>query len=105
MLFKKKIVVTGGSGRFAQSLKKIKSKYKFIYPQKKSLDITKVKSIKNFLKKQKPESVLHLAGLSRPMSIHDKNIKKSSSYSRLKKTKKNAQLRAFIKILNNEFRI
>ena len=31
MLFKKKIVVTGGSGRFAQSLKKTKSKYKFVY--------------------------------------------------------------------------
>ena len=77
MLFKKKIVVTGGSGRFAQSLKKIKSKYKFIYPQKKSLDITKVKTIKNFLKKQRPESVLHLAGLSRPMSIHNKNISRS----------------------------
>ena len=77
MSFKKKIVVTGGSGRFAQSLKKIKSKYKFIYPKKKSLDITKTKSIKNFLRKERPKSVLHLAGLSRPMSIHDKNIKKS----------------------------
>ena len=69
MFFKKKIVVTGGTGRFAESLKKIKSKYKFIYPKRKSLDISKVKSIKNFLKKQRPESVLHLAGLSRPMSI------------------------------------
>jgi dTDP-4-dehydrorhamnose reductase len=77
MFFKKKIVVTGGSGRFAQSLKKIRSKYKFIYPKKKSLDITRLKSIKKFLKKERPESVLHLAGLSRPMSIHDKNIKKS----------------------------
>ena len=77
MFFKKKIVVTGGSGRFAQSLKKIRSKYKFIYPKKKSLNITKPKSIKKFLKKERPESVLHLAGLSRPMSIHDKNIKRS----------------------------
>ena len=77
MLFKKKIVVTGGSGRFAQSLKKIKSKYKFIYPSKNSLNITKVKSIKKFLQKERPESVLHLAGLSRPMSLHDKDIKKS----------------------------
>jgi len=77
MFFKKKIVVTGGSGRFAQSLKKTKSKYKFIYPKKKSLDITKTKSIKNFLRKERPKSVLHLAGLSRPMSIHDKNIRKS----------------------------
>ena len=77
MFFKKKIIVTGGSGRFAQSLKKTKSKYKFIYPKKKSLDITKTKSIKNFLRKERPKSVLHLAGLSRPMSIHDKNIRKS----------------------------
>jgi len=77
MILKKKIVVTGGSGRFAQSLKKIKSKYKFIYPSKNLLDITNLKSIKNFLNKKKPKSVIHLAGLSRPMSIHDKDISKS----------------------------
>ena len=77
MFFKKKIVVTGGSGRFAQSLKKIKSKYKFVYPKKKSLNITRPRSIRKFLKKERPESVLHLAGLSRPMSLHNKNIKKS----------------------------
>ena len=72
-----KIVVTGGSGRFAQSLKKIKSKYNFIYPNKKSLNIINLNSIKKFLKKEKPSSVLHLAGLSRPMVQHDKNISKS----------------------------
>jgi len=77
MFFKKKIVVTGGTGRFAQSLKKIRSKYKFIYPKKNSLDITNTKLIRKFLTKEKPESVLHLAGLSRPMSMHDKNISKS----------------------------
>tara|TARA_B100000029_G_scaffold403323_1_gene403081 strand:+ start:1544 stop:2263 length:720 start_codon:yes stop_codon:yes gene_type:complete len=77
MFFKKKIVVTGGTGRFAQSLKKIRSKYKFIYPKKSSLDITNIKLIRKFLKKEKPESVLHLAGLSRPMSMHDTNISKS----------------------------
>ena len=71
------IVVTGGRGRFAQSLKKIKSKYRFIYPHKNKLDITKLKSIVSFLKKTKPKSVLHLAGLSRPMSMHDEKIIKS----------------------------
>ena len=74
-----KIVVTGGTGRFAQSLKKIKSKYKFIYPSKEKLNITNIKSIEKYLKKIKPKSILHLAGLSRPMSIHDKNISKSIS--------------------------
>ena len=71
------IVVTGGSGRFAQSLKKTKCKYKFIYPSKNLLNISNLHSIKKFLQKVKPKSVLHLAGLSRPMSEHDKNIRKS----------------------------
>ena len=77
MLKKNKIVVTGGGGRFAQSLKKTRSKYNFIYTNKNSLNITRLNSIKKLLKKEKPESVLHLAALSRPMSLHDKNINKS----------------------------
>ena len=77
MIKKKKIVVTGGTGRFAQNLKKIKCKYNFIYPGKNKLDITNINSILSFLKKTKPKSVLHLAGLSRPMINHDKNISKS----------------------------
>ena len=77
MINNNKIVVTGGSGRFAQSLKKIKSKYNFIYPSKKTLNIFNLNSIKKFLKKEKPLSVLHLAALSRPMIQHDKNISKS----------------------------
>ena len=71
------IVVTGGSGRFAQSLKKTESKYKFIYPSKNLLNITNLNLIKKFLEKVRPKSVLHLAGLSRPMIEHDKNIAKS----------------------------
>ena len=77
MINNNKIIVTGGSGRFAQSLKKIKSKYNFIYPSTKSLNIINLNSIKKFLKKEKPSSVLHLAALSRPMVQHDKNISKS----------------------------
>ena len=77
MLAKNKIVVTGGSGRFAQTLKKVKCKYNFIYPNKKRLDITNINSIFRFLKKTKPYSVLHMAGLSRPMIQHEKNISKS----------------------------
>ena len=77
MAIQNKIVVTGGSGRFAQSLKKTKSKFNFIYPNKKKLNITNLNSIYNFLKKTKPKSVLHLAGLSRPMNIHEKKISES----------------------------
>ena len=77
MVAKNKIIVTGGTGRFAQSLKKIKSKYNFIYPSKNSLDITNPNKIFRYLKKEKVKSVLHLAGLSRPMIEHEKNISKS----------------------------
>ena len=71
------IVVTGGSGRFAQELKKIRCKYNFIFRNKKQLDILSISSIKRNIKNFKPDCILHLAGLSRPMSIHNKNIGKS----------------------------
>ena len=77
MFNKNKIVVTGGSGRFAQTLKKIKCKYKFIYPKKNLLNIMNLNSVRKYLKKEKPQAVLHLAGLSRPMIEHEKNICKS----------------------------
>ena len=73
----KKILVTGGEGRFAEVLKSKKSKYKFIFRSKKQLNILSSTSIKNNIKKFKPNYILNLAGLSRPMNIHEKNIKKS----------------------------
>tara|TARA_B100001996_G_scaffold364997_1_gene334473 strand:+ start:140 stop:835 length:696 start_codon:yes stop_codon:yes gene_type:complete len=72
-----KILVTGSDSRFGKILKNIKTNKKFIFRDKKSLNILSSHSIKKNLKKFKPNSVLHLAGLSRPMSIHKKNINKS----------------------------
>ena len=72
-----KILVTGGNGRFATELKKSKNKFNFIFRNKKQLNILSTDSIKNNLKKFNPKYILHLAGLSRPMSIHDKEINKS----------------------------
>ena len=74
---KKNIVITGGSGRFGQYLKETKTKYKLFFPNKKKLNILKVSSIENFIQKNKVDIVIHLAGLSRPMEIHNKNIQKS----------------------------
>ena len=70
-----KLVVTGGSGRFGKILQKMGYKYKF--PSKTQLNILSIKSVENYLKKTKPKAVLHLAGLSRPLSLHEKNISKS----------------------------
>ena len=72
-----KIIVTGGSGRFGQILKKTKTKYKLFYPSKKQLDITNFKKIKSYLRKKRPKALIHLAGLSRPMNEHQKKISKS----------------------------
>lgn len=72
-----RILVTGGQGRFSNELKKFKSKYNFIYLSKKQLNILSLNSIKKNIKKFKPKIILHLAGLSRPMSIHDKDINRS----------------------------
>ena len=49
----KKIVMTGGSGRFAQIFKKIKHKDKIFFPTKKELNIENVSLLKNILKKIK----------------------------------------------------
>lgn len=73
---KKKIVVTGGSGRFGSILKNYNNK-RYIFPTKNELNILKLNSILNYLRKHKPNSLVHLAGLSRPMIEHEKNIKKS----------------------------
>ena len=74
---KLKIVVTGGSGRFGSMLKKTKFSYVLLFPKKKDLNITRFKNIKKYLSKTKPKYLIHLAGLSRPMNLHEKNISKS----------------------------
>jgi len=78
-LYKNKIVVTGGKGRFASVIKKnVKNfAFSFLFPDKRELNILNFSSIKKYLKKQKPKYLLHLAALSRPMEIHNKDISQS----------------------------
>ncbi len=71
-----KILVTGSDGRFGKILKKIARK-KFIFTKKNQLNILSLSSISKNLTKYKPNCILHLAGLSRPMKIHEENIAKS----------------------------
>ena len=74
---KKRIVVTGGSGRFAKSLKNKKFKNIFLFPNKEDLNISNETSILKYLSKTKPKILIHLAGLSRPLKEHESNISKS----------------------------
>lgn len=72
------IVVTGGSGRFGKILRE--KKYpNFIFPTKKELNILRINSIEKYLKKIKPKILIHLAGLSRPLTLHNERIDKSIS--------------------------
>ena len=74
---KNKIIVTGGDGRFAKILKKNNQKLNLFFFSKKELNILNVTSIEKRIKKIKPTHLIHCAGLSRPMNIHEKDISKS----------------------------
>ena len=71
------ILVTGGEGRFCKKLKKTKTKLNFYFATKKECNILNPNSLEKIIKKIKPSMIMHCAGLSRPMNIHEKNIKKS----------------------------
>ncbi len=72
-----KIIVTGGNGKFAKVLKRNFNNKKIFYLSKKEFDITKLKSIEKKIKKIKPNLLLHLAALSKPLDVHEKKINKS----------------------------
>ena len=78
-MIKKKILVTGGDGRFAKILKIKNKNLNLYFTSKKNCNILNIKSISNIVKKVKPDIILHTAGLSRPMNIHEKEINKSIS--------------------------
>ena len=72
-----KIVVSGGNGRFATVLKKTVDSKNYYFPSKSQMNILNLGSLERYLKSKKPKYFIHVAGLSRPMSIHDKKISKS----------------------------
>ena len=74
----KKIIFTGGSGKFGKIFKRFNSNKKNIYfPSSKIFDVTNLKKMENFIKKIKPKVVIHAAAISRPMHLHEKKIGKS----------------------------
>ena len=74
---KTKILVTRADGRFVKILKKKNKKLNLYFASKKDCNILNLASIENIIKKLKPKIIIHTAGLSRPMDIHEKVIKKS----------------------------
>ena len=74
MLSYKRILFLGGSGRFGKVFQKINGNKHYFYPSSKELDILNFDKITKYFKKNKPDLVIHCAGLSRPMEIHDSDI-------------------------------
>ena len=74
---KKKILVTGGDGKFAKILKKENKILNLFFLSKTQCDILDINSIIKVVKKIKPKIIFHCAALSRPMNIHEKEIDKS----------------------------
>ena len=72
-----KIVVSGGNGRFANVLRKTVVSKNYYFPSKSQMNILNLGSLEKYLKLKKPKYFIHVAGLSRPMNIHDKIISKS----------------------------
>ena len=76
-MYKSKILVTGGEGRFAKVLKSKNKTLNLFFASKKNCNILNIRSIEKIVKKIKPKMILHCAALSRPMGIHERNINKS----------------------------
>jgi dTDP-4-dehydrorhamnose reductase len=73
----KKILVTGSSSRFFKYLKNELESYQIDYPNKKKFDVLKFNRMNNYVNKKNFTHLIHIAGLSRPMSKHDNDINKS----------------------------
>ena len=74
----KKIIFTGGSGKFGKIFKKFHAKKRNIfYPSSKIFDVTNIKKMEKFIRNVKPKFIIHTAAVSRPMKLHEKNIQKS----------------------------
>ncbi len=74
---KNKILVNGKTSRFCKYLIKEMDSKTTTFVNKKDFNILNYKLVNKYLKNNKITHLIHIAGLSRPMSIHDKNIEKS----------------------------
>ena len=73
----RKLLITGKTSRFVKFLKPEIKELNPIYPSKKEFNILDFNQINKFIKNGKFTHLIHIAGLSRPMNLHDTDIIKS----------------------------
>jgi len=66
----KKLLISGGSGRFASEIIKQNTTYEILAPTKQEMDITNLESINRVVDQFNPDIFLHPAALTRPMVKH-----------------------------------
>lgn len=71
---KKNILITGKTSRFCNYLKNDLDGFNTYFTTKKNFNILNFNQMQKFLKNKNIHYILHIAGLSRPMDIHDKAI-------------------------------
>ena len=70
----KKVLISGGDGKFAQAILKNNKKLKIFAPSKKQMNILKYNTIINYIKKTNAEIFIHSAALTTPMSKHASEV-------------------------------
>ena len=73
----KRILISGGDGKFAQAILENNKKFKIFAPNKKQMNILKYKTIINYIKKTNAEIFIHSAALTTPMSRHKLEVSHS----------------------------
>ena len=73
----KKILISGGDGKFAQAILKNNTKFKIFAPNKRQMNILKYNTVANYIKKTNAKIFIHSAALTTPMSRHTSEIKSS----------------------------
>ncbi len=73
----KRILISGGNGRFATHLISQANKFDIISPSHDEMDITSVQDIDTFITTHKPDYFIHAAALTRPLNLHKKTPTKS----------------------------
>tara|TARA_R110002012_G_scaffold264650_4_gene448046 strand:- start:216 stop:950 length:735 start_codon:yes stop_codon:yes gene_type:complete len=69
----KRILISGGNGKFAKSVIQQKGEHLIFAPPKSRMDITELEDIEAAIEIYKPDIFLHAAAYTRPMSKHQEN--------------------------------
>ncbi len=69
----RKLLISGGNGKFAQEVIKQNEDFYIIAPSRQEMDITKYQEIDRYISEHSPDIFLHAAAYTRPMNKHQEN--------------------------------